>query len=397
MTAVPSPSHTPRVLTGIDCHLAAGLPLLRGQRVGLLTNPSGVACDLRPTRRLLLDDSLCHLAALFSPEHGIDAVIDDAASVPETTYGPRRIPAYSLYGQTLRPTPDMLRGLDLIAVDIQDVGVRFYTYVWTLSYVLEAAASAGLPVIVFDRPNPIDGVHVEGPALLPQYASFIGRWPIPLRHGMTIGELARWMNARLQPPAALTVVPMSGWRRAMTWPDTGLLWVPPSPGLPTFDAVQMYPGVCLIEGTNLSEGRGTPLPFQVVGAPWIDADALADALNAAHLPGVRFRPAHFTPLAGKWQGEVCQGAQGHVFAPAVFEPLRAGLTLVATIRRLYPREFAWLPQSWEGAHPHFDLLMGNAWVRAMLDDDRPIDEILARAQSEVEAFVRERQPFLLYD
>ncbi|MGQ9815061.1 MAG: exo-beta-N-acetylmuramidase NamZ family protein [Candidatus Roseilinea sp.] len=395
--AAPASSPVPRVLTGIDCELAAGLSSLRGQRVGLLTNPSGVTANLLPTRRVLQDHSACHLAALFSPEHGIDAVVDDAQAVPNATYGPTRIPVYSLYGQTVRPTADMLRNLDVIAVDIQDVGARFYTYIWTLSHVLEAAAAADLPVIVFDRPNPIDGVHIAGPSLSPGYASFLGRWPIPLRHGMTIGELARWMNARLNPAANLHIVPMSGWRRDMTWPETGLAWVPPSPGLPTFDAARIYPGTCLVEGTNLSEGRGTPLPFQMIGAPWVDPDTLADALNQAGLPGVCFRPAHFTPLAGKWQGQVCGGVHIHAVEPGAFEPLEVGLTLIATVNRLWPRQFAWLPSSWEGAHPHFDLLMGNSWARAMLEEGRPVDKIVARAWSEAEPFACERQPFLLYD
>lgn len=387
---------SPRVQLGIDRHLAEGLPLLRHRRVGLLTNPSGVTHDLVATVDALQREIGRALVALFSPEHGPAGVAADADPVASGYDARRGLPVHSLYGPTLRPTPDMLAGLDVIAVDIQDVGVRFYTYAWTVTYVLEAAAAADVAVVIFDRPNPLGGLIVQGPLLSPGYASFVGRFSIPLRHGMTLGELAGYINAVHRLGCRLTVVPMSGWRRAMTWEDTGLCWVPPSPALPTLDAVRVYPGTCLIEGTNLSEGRGTALPFQLIGAPWVDEAALADALRAEALAGVRFRPALFVPRESKWAGQACRGVQVHVTDLAHFDPLRIGLTLIAAIQRLHPARFEWLTTSWEGKPPHFDLLIGNGWTREALSAGTPIAAICRRWQDDAHEFARRRREHLIY-
>ncbi|GAB4558371.1 MAG: DUF1343 domain-containing protein [Anaerolineae bacterium] len=385
----------PAVLPGIDIYRQQGFPHLRNRRVALLANPSGVSRTLQRTTEILQAAPEIRLTALLSPEHGPEGIAPDAAPVSSHVDPCTGLPVFSLYGQTLRPTEEMLQDIDVIVVDLQDVGVRFYTYIWTVTHVMEAAAAVGLPVIVLDRPNPLGGA-VQGPRLEPGFESFLGRQDIPLRHGMTIGELARYCNERARLGTDLTVVPLAGWRRDMCWEDTGLIWVPPSPGLPTLDAVLLYPGTCLVEGTNLSEGRGTALPFQLIGAPWIDARRWATYLNDLRLPGVLFRATAFVPLDSKWARQTCWGVQIHVVERGIVDPLRVGLALLTTIRALHPDDFAWLPSSWEGERPHFDLLVGNAWVRQAIDSGEPIDAIMRRWEEGERAFQQEREPFLLY-
>ena len=290
------------------------------------------------------------------------------------------LPVYSLYGETKVPTAAMLDGVEVLVFDIQDVGVRFYTYIWTMSYVLEAAAAYDIPLIVLDRPNPIGGLIREGPLLEPGYASFVGRYLLPVRHGLTVGELARLFNAERALGADLTVVETTGWRRSMWFDETGLPWVPPSPAMPKLETATVYPGTCLLEGTNVSAGRGTATPFESVGAPWIEGHRLASALNDLSLPGVRFRPVTFCPSASQYRGQTCKGVTLHVTDRGAFRPLRAGLHVVSAIQRLWPDAFSWLKTSWEGRPPHFDLLIGNGWVRRSLDQGHPVEEIVARWQ-----------------
>ena len=392
----------PQVIPGVDVLLAERIDLLRGRRVALLTNASAVTAMLERTLDAFLAHPRIQLVAVFSPEHGLYAAAADGVAVASGVDSETGLTVHSLYGETRRPTREMLADVDVIVADLPDVGVRFYTYLWTLTHVMEAAAERGLPLIVLDRPNPLGGQTVAGPSLQPGFESFVGRWPIPVRHGMTLGELARYFNATRDIDADLTIIAAQGWRRSIWWDQTGLPWVPPSPALPTLEAVWVYPGTCLLEGTNLSEGRGTSLPFQIVGAPWIgDEDTptareLAKALNELHLPGVRFRPIHFTPCAGKWAGQLCRGVQIHVLDRTRLEPIATGLYLIATIRALYPRRFQWRPTSWEGRPPHFDLLVGNAWIRQALEAGRPVEEIIARWRPEAEAFLEARRPYLLY-
>lgn len=383
------------VLLGVDAYIRQGLPHLQNRRVALLTNPSGVTRGLERTADVLLRLLNSRLTTLFSPEHGPEGIDPDGAPVPSQADAESGIPIFSLYGPTRRPTLEMLSNVDALVVDIQDVGVRFYTFTWTMTYVMEAAAEARIPVFILDRPNPLGGI-IQGPSLAPGFESFVGRWPIPLRHGMTLGELARYFNEARGLGVNLEVIPVVGWRRAMSWEDTGLAWVSPSPALPTLDAVRVYPGTCLIEGTNLSEGRGTALPFQLIGAPWVNARAWAQRLNALELPGVRFRAAAFIPWTSKWSGQVCRGVQVHITDPLLFDPLRVGLHLVAIARALHPIDFAWLDGSWEGKRFHFDLLIGNDWVREALDAGESVETILAAWVDAERAFAEERRPFLLY-
>jgi uncharacterized protein YbbC (DUF1343 family) len=352
------------VRSGLD---RLSVEVVRGRRVGVVTNPTGVDRAFRRTAEVLTERG-ARVIALFGPEHGYHGV--EQAGVP--VVGGERDPAtdlpiFSLYQVTdgdahvFGPPPGSLDGLDALVFDIQDVGARYYTYPSTLGILME---SVSLPIIVIDRPNPIGGVHVEGPTLDPAFRSFVGRYAVPVRHGLTLGELATLINARfLDGRADITVVRMEGWRREMLFPETGLPWVPPSPNIPTPEAALLYPGACLFEGTNLSLGRGTTRPFEQFGAPWIDPSALVDALRLLHLPGLAFRHAYFKPAYDRFAGEVCGGVQVHVTTEGRRAGLpgivRSGLIMIATVLRYYPETFAWLPA-------HFDRLIGSDEPRRLL-------------------------------
>ncbi|MEZ5316611.1 MAG: DUF1343 domain-containing protein [Vicinamibacterales bacterium] len=335
-----APPPTPRepVLAGIDVLRRDGFAALRGRRIGLLTNHTGVARDGTTTIDLLADAPGVTLVALFSPEHGIRGILD--ASVPSTRDEKTGLPIHSLYGDTRRPTPEMLQGLDTIVVDLQDVGARFYTYVTTVAYVMEEAASRGIKVVVLDRPNPIGGVQVEGPALDEAATSFIGYLPaMPIRHGMTIGEIARLFNGEKGIGADLEVVGLRGWRRDDWFDETGLRWINPSPNMRNLWEAALYPGIGAFEGSNVSVGRGTDTPFEQVGAPWIDGARLADALNARSLPGVSFYPVTFTPTASKFAGEACGGVFMVVTDRDVLRPVRVGVEIASALMTLFPGQF----------------------------------------------------------
>ncbi len=396
-----------KVQTGLDALIAEAFRALGGRRVGLLTNPSAVDACLRSAYRVFADSPKVRLAALFSPEHGIAAVAADGATVASSTDPRTGVPIFSLYGETLRPTAEMLAEIDVLVCDIQDVGVRYYTYAWTLSHVLEAAGEHGVPVIVLDRPNPLDGITVQGPLLERAVASFVGRFPVTVRHGLTLGELATMVNATWNAtPADLTVIEVRNWQRAQPWEALGRPWVPPSPAIAHLSTLQHYPGACLVEGTQLSEGRGTALPFELVGAPWIDGDALADRLNGdgwAEPMGARFRPHTFRPSASKWAGKLCGGVQVHITDAARWRPIEVWLGVIVTIYAMYPKHFAWLPQPKQGPH-HFDRLIGGRWVRQQIEAHvragRAVRELIASLAAEwnedANAFAEQRRPFLRY-
>lgn len=374
--------------TGLDILLAERLHLVRGRRVGLVTHPAAVRPDLAHAADALRAAGV-QIAALFGPEHGLDGAAAEGAPV---AHGNTRggVPAYSLYGDAVEPTPAMLAGLDLLLFDMQDVGARYYTYLSTLFYVLRAAGRAGLPVAVLDRPNPIGGVAVEGPLVAPGHESFVGIAPLPVRHGLTLGEAARWLDATFAPGVDLMVVAMAGWRRAMWFEDTGRAWVSTSPAMAHLAAVALYPGTCLLEGTNLSVGRGTALPFEVCGAPWLDGRALAADLNGRGLPGVRARPLRFTPAGGRFAGQACGGVQLHITDRDALRPVALGLELVAAVRAAGSGSFAW-----EAAH--FDRLIGTGAVRAALEGGAAAAEISAAWQGDTARFAAERRAYLLYE
>ncbi|HEX4611774.1 MAG TPA: DUF1343 domain-containing protein [Urbifossiella sp.] len=385
----------PTVRPGLDVLRDQSWEPLRGRRVGLVCHPASVGADLRHAADVLAAAPGVRLAALFGPEHGFHGTAQDLIGVADT------VAVHSLYGATadsLRPTPAQLHGLDVLVIDLQDVGSRYYTFQATMLYCLEAAAPLGLPVVVLDRPNPLGGEGVEGPGIRPGFESFVGPHPIPTRHGLTMGELARLYAAEREIAADLTVVPCDGWRREMFFEDTALPWVLPSPNMPTVDTAVAYPGQCLLEGTNLSEGRGTTRPFELCGAPGIDPTALAHRLHAAGLPGVRFRPAWFRPTFQKHASVDCGGVQLHVTDRRAFRPVRAGLAVLATLRELAGGRFAWRTEEYEFVRdrPAIDLLLGSDRERLALDAGRPWPEAAAAWEPEEAAFADRRRPYLLY-
>ena len=385
-----------RVRLGLESLLAERLDLIAGRRVGLVASPSSVDQALTSTVTGLHQHPRVNLVALFGPEHGLRG--EAQAGEPVSTYSDpvTGLPVYSLYGDTQKPTPEMLRDVDVLIFDLQDAGVRFYTYLATLAYVMQAAAEQRLPLIVLDRPAPIGGHKVEGPLLDPAYRSFVGPYPIPIRYGMTIGEIARLLNETFGIGCPLEVVPMSGWERGMWFDQTGLPFVPPSPNLPTLQSLTLYPGTCLVEGTNLSEGRGTTRPFEYIGAPWIDAEDLAQRLNDLALPGVRFRPVYFVPAFSKHRDQPCQGVHLYVQDREQFQPITVTLHLLACIRSAYPDHFAWHEPWTCGGHHPIDLLSGGSAVREHLDSERPVAELVDGWAGALRAFCDCRARVLLY-
>lgn len=387
-----------RVLTGLDRLLVSYLARVKGQRLGLLCHQASVNRALDHAVDLIASARGAKLTALFAPEHGLWGTAQDHARIGTSRDPATGLPVYSLYGRRRAPTSAMLSGLDMLVCDLQDVGARYYTFVWTMTLAMEACARAGVRMLVLDRPNPLGGVQVEGNVLDPRFASFVGLHPLPVRHGMTMGELARYLNARRGLNCSLEVIPMSGWRRPMLWEETDLTWVPPSPNMPTPDTARVYPGACLIEGTNLSEGRGTTRPFEWIGAPFVEGHELARSLNAEGLPGVHFRPCQFQPTFHKWRGQLCGGVQIHVTDRRRFKPYLTGLALIAHARRLYPRRFAWRnpPYEFERLKLPIDLLCGTDRIRRQLEAGRPLSQIEAAWRPPLAAFARSRRAYLLY-
>jgi uncharacterized protein YbbC (DUF1343 family) len=390
----------PQVRTGLDSLAANGVARLRGLRLGLVTHPAAVDCQLRHAASILANTPEAKLAALFGPEHGLWGEAQDLVSVAS---GPAdRIPTHSLYGMSvdsLRPTAEQLANLDALVIDLQDIGSRYYTFQATMLYCMEEASRHGLLTVILDRPNPLGGVAMEGPLLKAGYQSFVGPHPIVTRHGMTMGELAWMYHAERQLAGELVVVPCEGWRREMLFKQTGLPWVLPSPNMPTLDTAFVYPGQCLLEGTNLSEGRGTTRPFEICGAPWIDAQRLSFQLNAEELPGVIFRPVWFQPTFHKFAGQRCGGVQLHVTDREVFQPVRTGLAVLATIRDMCAGGFMWRVGTYEFVSDRLaiDLLFGSRRERDALEAGKLWRDIAADWEAEEAAFLQRRKPYLIYD
>ena len=370
-----------------------------GRRIGLVANPASLDADYRHVVDVAASAPGVALTALFGPQHGFRSDVQDNMIETDHARHPRLgVPVYSLYGETRTPTPAMLSELDLLVIDLQDVGTRVYTYIHTMTNCLQACAAAEVPVVVCDRPNPIGGAAVEGPVLQPGFESFVGLFPIPLRHGLTIGELARLCNEAFGLGASVEVLPVAGWRRHLYHDETGLPWVLPSPNLPTLDSAVVYPGMVLLEGTNLSEGRGTTRPFEIAGAPWLDAHRLAEAMNGLGLPGVWFRPAEFQPTFQKHAGETCGGCQIHVTDRAAFRPVLTAVAFLQVCRRLDPDRFAWRepPYEYEAVIPPIDILFGSDALRRSLDEDEPYTAIAEEWQADLDGFSGLRDRYLSY-
>ncbi|WP_046732824.1 exo-beta-N-acetylmuramidase NamZ family protein [Streptomyces humi] len=377
--------------TGFDRLAADGYSLLGGQKVGIVTNPTGITQDVRHIVDVMHADPRVRLTAVFGPEHGFRGTAQAGGSEGRHDDPATGLPVYDTYLKSGQPLADVFTasGVDTVVFDIQDVGARFYTYIWTLYDCMEAARLAGKRFVVLDRPNPVTGRAAQGPVLHKEFASFVGRQPIAQAHGMTVAELAKLFNARfLGRPVALDVVAMSGWHRDLFYDAYGLPWVPPSPNMPTPDTALVYSGTCLFEGTNLSEGRGTTRPFELLGAEGVDA-RWAAAADGLALPGVRFREAYFAPTFSKFQGRTVGGVQIHVHDRAAYDPVRTGVALLVTAKKVWSG-FAWRPDHW------IDTLTGSTTVRTMVDAGAGPDEISGAWQDELAAFRRTRKEFLLY-
>lgn len=386
------------VTLGSSRLLASGA--LRGRSIGIVAHPASVDGALAHIVDLLLGASDVTVRAVFGPQHGFRSDVQD--NMIETSHTEldcvRRVPLYSLYSETREPTAEMLKGVDALVVDLQDIGARIYTYVYTMANCLRAAARHGVEVIVCDRPNPIGGIEVAGPTLMPGFESFVGQFAIPMRHGMTIGELARLFNEHFALGARLTVIEMAGWSRSMYADETGLPWVMPSPNIPTLESAVVYPGTVLFEGTTASEGRGTTRPFELIGAPWIKAETFARELNARALPGVHFRPAVFEPTFQKHARSTCGGCQIHVLDRRRFEPVMTGVALIDAARAAAPDRFGWREPPYEYEHEKqpIDILAGSPALRNAIDLGARAEDIALDWEPGVAAFKAVRAPFLLY-
>ena len=372
---------------------------LAGARVGIVANPASVDAGFRHIVDRIATADAVTLAAIFGPQHGFRSDVQD--NMIETGHArdcQRRVPIYSLYSETREPTAEMLRGVDVLVVDLQDIGARIYTYIYTLANCLRACKRHRVPVIVCDRPNPIGGRDVEGALLRTGFESFVGQFPIPMRHGMTIAELARLFNEDFGIGADVEVVRMEGWSREMYWEASGLPWIMPSPNIPTLDSAVVYPGTVLFEGTLLSEGRGTTRPFELVGAPWIHAEKFAAGMNGLGLPGIHCRPAVFEPTFQKHAKQTCGGCQLHVLDREAFRPVLTGVALIEAFRRAEPAQFAWRQPPYEYEHHKmpFDILSGSDELRRQIESEVPLAEIAESWREDEVTFGRQRSRFLLY-
>ncbi|MCP3100879.1 DUF1343 domain-containing protein [Myxococcus sp. K15C18031901] len=390
-----------KVKTGLDVWVEQGFSALKGLRVGAIVNPTSVDSRFRHLADLLAEARDVKLAALFGPEHGIRGEAQYMVAVGDARDRRTGVPVHSLYGSTfesLSPRQEWLQGLDALVFDIQDVGSRYYTYVYTMALAMKAAAQAGVRFFVLDRPNPLGGTAMEGNLVGEGFRSFVGLYALPTRHGMTAGELARLFNDQEGFGCDLTVIPCEGLTRAMSWDDTGLPFISPSPNMPTPDTALVYPGMCLGEGTNVSEGRGTCRPFEQFGAPWVDTDALLARLAKEALPGVAFRAVGFTPTFDKFRGESCSGAFIHVTDRSTFLSLRTGIAIFQALHDIAPGKFDWRADAYEFVEdvPAFDLLCGTDQVRRGIEAGWSLDRLMEGFAAQTARFAGHRQAYLLY-
>jgi uncharacterized protein YbbC (DUF1343 family) len=399
MTA-PSQSTPSTVQTGADRLLTDGIDLIRGKRVGILTNHTGRLSDGTHCIDAIVGSGLCRVTALFGPEHGITGTVEDGQIVADDRHSRYNIPVFSLYGAAQKPTAEMFADIDLLICDIQDIGARFYTFISTVALAIESAAECHKEVLVLDRPNPIRGIAFDGPIRDESLRSFVGWMPIPVTHGMTYGELAALWNEegayRNGVHARLTVLPLIGWNRSMWFDETALHWIPPSPNMPTLDTTAIYPGLCLTEGTSLSEGRGTASPFALIGAPWLDPEKVLAHLDNEYCQGIRFSTEEFVPasipgkaIAPKYVGEQCRGIRLHVIDRNRIEPLRLGISILSAVKRLYPGFMTFDPL-------RFDLLSGRKSIRQSLEEGADVGDIISIWAEDVLQFGDVRSRYLQY-
>jgi uncharacterized protein YbbC (DUF1343 family) len=393
------------VKTGLDLFKEKS-GLIKEKKFGLIANQSSLTSDFRYSHEIFRRMENAELAVLFSPEHGFYGSEQDMIPVDHQSLNRKNekasLPIVSLYGEkerSLKPLKQDIEPLDVLIFDLQDIGARYYTFIYTMSYCMEVCAEFKKKMIILDRPNPINGVQMEGPVLQKDFSSFVGRYPIPPRHGLTVGELSQFFNRSFSIDCDLEVIAMQGWKREMWFDETGLPWFPPSPNMPALETATVYPGTCLLEGTNLSEGRGTCRPFEWIGAPWIEAEPFAEKLNQQNLPGVHFRPIHFTPKFHKWKEKICEGVQIHVTDRDHFTPFLAGVALVSLAFQLYPDHFRWREEPYEYVSDRlaFDLLAGSDNLRKQIMEELPLKQIASSYDDDCQKFRMARKEYLLYD
>lgn len=381
---------------GLEVFLDGQHEAVIDKRVGLVACPSSVDHQLRSTVELLYEHPAINLVALFGPEHGLRGDAQAGNHVGTYVDNLTQLPVHSLYGETHKPTSVMLDNLDTLVIDLQDGGVRFYTYLATITNVMNAASEQDKSLVILDRPAPITAARIEGPILDPEFSSFVGPYPIPIRYGMTIGEISLLINEHFEIGCDLTVVPMENWSRDLWFDETDIPFIPSSPNLPTLSAMTAYPGTCLIEGTNMSEGRGTTRPFEYIGAPWINAESLADTLNEFDFAGVRFRPVYFVPTFSKYQGELCAGVHVYITDRDIFQPIPTILHLINVVKTTYPNDFMWR-QPWKAEQKNpIDLLCGGTTVREHLDANLPISDLVQSWEDGLSTFSQLRAKYLIY-
>jgi uncharacterized protein YbbC (DUF1343 family) len=387
------------VRIGLEQCITAPPGALAGKRLGLLCNQASTDYRFRHSRDLFLQYFPGQLTCLFSPQHGFfsarqDNMIESDHSIDSIS----GLPVYSLYGETRKPSPAMLAEIDVLLIDLVDVGTRVYTFIWTVVYCLQTAAEAGVKVVILDRPNPIGG-RIEGNVLKPEWSSFVGLLPIPMRHGLSVGEMALLCNQEMKIGAELEVIPVQGWQRDMLYPQTGRPWVFPSPNMPTFATALVYPGQVIWEGTNISEGRGTTLPFELVGAPFLAAQEVAHEIQKTSLPGCVFRPLAFEPTSGKWAGETCQGFQLHVTEPETFRPYRTSLVMLQALYKLYPHDFSYKepPYEYEFERLPMDLIIGDHEVRRAIEQGEDVVQLEKSWRNDLREYEERIRSVLLYE
>ncbi len=389
-----------KIKVGLEVLLEKKMELLKGARIGLVGHQPSVNSTLDHAVNLLNNHPSVRLTTVFGPQHGIWGETQDNMIEWRSYRDPRTgLPFFSLYGETRKPTPEMLEEVDTIVIDLQDVGARYYTYIYTMALTMEACAELGKKVIVLDRPNPIDGIHIEGPMLDPAFKSFVGLYPLPARPGMTIGELALYFNQECGISCDLAVIPMENWDREMYFEDTGFPWVIPSPNMPAITTAAVYPGMCLFEATNVSEARGTTLPFELTGAPWVkDPHQFAERMGEFSLPGVTFRPLYFTPTFHKWKDQLIGGVQTHVTDRKLFKPFLTSLALVVAYRESGGLDFKWKdpPYEYEYDLLPFDILAGSDRTRLQVESGASLAEIENSWKPGLKEFRKIRQGYLLY-
>jgi len=393
------PTKKKDVLTGLDRLEKLWPKDLKDARVGLVSHPASVNRGLEHAIDIFRWSRKFRLSVLFGPQHGILGQTQDNMVEWEGFRDPASgLQVYSLYGKTRKPAHSMLEHCDVLAIDLQDVGSRYYTFIWTMDLCMQACREAGKTVVVLDRPNPIGGRLTEGPMLDPGYASFVGLKPLPVRHGMTIAEIGNYLHQTYYPDLDFRVIPMQGWKRTMWFDDTKLPWIIPSPNMPTLDTALVYPGMCLFEGTNVSEGRGTTRPFEIFGAPFIHPETLVKLLSDFKLPGVKFRPTHFQPTFQKHSGLCCGGVQIHVIDREKFRPFKTGVAILKAIHNTYPRDFKWKepPYEYEEVNMPIDILAGSDRLRKDIESWKDLDEMEKWWKEETKAFEKIRRKFLLY-